>query len=187
MPRKVTILENRWAMIANDDEITVGQRERLQRSIADSITATYSLTTIARKKVVELDSLMTDADREFEKQLPDDERLAIEQLRANTAELLALRELPDDEQRKIVAHQRIRILCYLRGWDSDDEIPTSYDDFEDMPGALFDALFEVCGDEVPEVPDFHSVEARVDPKVRTGSSARSGSSAKAKSSTRASS
>ena len=168
MAHKVSILDDGWITVADDDEVTVGQRKRIGDAITDSISATYKLNSLSNLKRVELEKALSPEERQAEKSLSSEDKKELQQWRAQVAELIALRELSEADQDAIGRHQRVRILCYLRDWWKDEPIPTNDKDFDDMPGSLFDALFTACSGELPEVPDVAKTpDNQADPKAGT--------------------
>ena len=173
MPRRVDLKGvDGFVFVALPEEITVRQRTELGKAITDSISATYALSSLARIKVIELEKELTPAERNVEKAMDKDARERAQQFRANAAELIVLRDLPESERETISQHQRVRIRCYLRQlFVNNTEIeplPSTNDDFDNLTAALFDALVEACDDELPDVPDAASTpDNQADPKVGT--------------------
>ena len=166
MAHRVPILKDGWALVADEDEITIRQRNLLRDSVLDAQTARYSLTMATRTKVVELEQLRTPEDKEFEKRLTATEKKQSAEDRNNTAALLAFRSLSKQDQDNISNYQRVRVRCYLRGWHLEQPIPESDDDFENLPEVLFDALFAAADAELPAEPDLSdSPDSRADPKA----------------------
>ena len=166
MAHKEQILDDGWCLVADDHEVTVGERLRIGNAITDSISATYKLNSLANAKRVELEKALTPEERKAESALNAEDKKQLQQWRAQVAELIALRELSPQDQDAIGRHQRVRILCYLRGWWKEEPIPSTDKEFDDMAGSLFDALFTACSGEIPEVPDVAATpDNRADPKV----------------------
>lgn len=160
--------EEGWVTVASDDDITVGQRIKIGNAITDSISATYHLNSVANLKRVELEKELTAEERKAEAALSKEDQAQLKQWRAQVAELIALRDLPQAEQDAIGRHQRVRIQCYLKGWWKDEPIPSTDEDFDNMPGTLFDAIFAACSGELPDIPDVAATpDNQADPKVGT--------------------
>ena len=170
MAHRVPILKDGWALVADEDEITIKQRTLIRDSVLDAQTARYALTVATRSKVVELENLRTSEDKEYEKRLTTAQKKESATDRENTAALLAFRALPKADQDNISKYQRVKIRCYLKGWHLEDPVPESDDDFDNLAEVMFDALFTACDQELPDEPDLSdSPDSRADPKAPVAS------------------
>ena len=171
MSHRVPILDDGWALIADENEITVRERNAIRDAVLDAQSAKYAISVGTKAKIVELEGLRTPDERAYEKRLTAAQKKGADDDREGTAALLAFRGLSKEEQYNFNAHERVRIRCYLRGWHLDKDIPVTDDDFDDLPEVLFEALFKACDQELPAEPDLSdSPDSKIDPKVQDASS-----------------
>lgn len=181
MSRRIQLPDDGYASIATDDEITVGQRNRLGTAITESMSVIYRLDKLSKLRRIELDGGLSDEEKALEAEMSPAEQADARGWRDQVAGVLALQDIASDDQYRISRHQRIRILCYLRTWSLEAPIPQEEEDFDDMSTSLFDALYEACSADLPTEPDFSKTpDNRVDPKAPTGDLRRSESSDPAK-------